>query len=55
MPQLKTPLLQAGENAEGHLGRLVELSVFQAAGVVKDCHLYKKNANGKKCLFLFDS
>lgn len=28
MPQPKTPLLQAGENAGRHLGRLVELSVL---------------------------
>lgn len=55
MPQLKTPLLQAGENAERYLGRLVELSVFQAGGVARGLPSLQKSANGKKCLFLLDS
>lgn len=41
MPRLKTPLLQTGEDEEGHLGRLVELSPFsKLLELREDCHLY---------------
>lgn len=44
MPQPKTPLLQAGENAERHLGRLLEPSVFQAAGAARGLPPLQKSA-----------
>lgn len=52
MPRLKTPLLQTGEDEEGHLGRLVELSLFsKLLELREDCHLYKKMQMARNACF----